>query len=587
MKYLLFFLPILAFTSEVDPHWLKLLRYKKSFLSYHSQVQNKEFFLSENGAKNPLLEWDKNLELFNSKDPMSFICRFPARYQFFKKKGLVQDFDLGRCEDFNVFRKRLEIKKVSLVFSSYYIDRPASAFGHTFIKLDTADSLAKGSLVSYGVDYAAQVTTNNPLLYGIFGITGGFDGKFSLLPYFFKVREYNDYESRDLFEYELIMSDEEKAFLVAHLYEMNTAKFDYYYFTQNCSYHILALLEAAMNEDLTHKLKFFIVPIDTVKPLLKSGRVSSVNRRLSQREKYLARFSYLEESSKKRVYQVYNQKKLEGITLQTSELDALMDYIDFKHSGDVLLEKESDIARLKEEVLVLRSKKHEASLAIANNQEGERPDQGHGSSQFKLNFGREFEQKTNFAHVRYKFSLHEYLDAPKGFNHNSSLNMGDFAFRVYEKESSVKLMDTTIAEVLSIRNFELQEKNLSWHFSFGAKRIDKFSPYLEVGLGLAQEYKHGFTALILTSRNSYHSSNIKRGFRVDLGPEVITHWRFHSRISWSPSIFLFKNLTNDKEVDYIHKQSILINSSHSFQWGLDFVQSESKKELSLLGKTYF
>jgi hypothetical protein len=58
----------------------------------------------------------------------------------------VQDFDLDRCEDFNVFRKRLEIKKVSLVFSSYYIDRPASAFGHTFIKLDTADSLAKGSL---------------------------------------------------------------------------------------------------------------------------------------------------------------------------------------------------------------------------------------------------------------------------------------------------------------------------------------------------------------------------------------------------------------------------------------------------------
>ena len=58
---------------------------------------------------------------------------------------------------------------------------------------------------------------------------GGFRGVFSLLPFYYKVREYSDFESRDLWEYEFKFSEEESQFFVKHLWELGDTWFDYYY----------------------------------------------------------------------------------------------------------------------------------------------------------------------------------------------------------------------------------------------------------------------------------------------------------------------------------------------------------------------
>ena len=68
---------------------------------------------------------------------------------------------------------------------------------------------------------------------------------FHALPYFYKVREYNDYESRDLWEYDLNLSPRAVAMLVAHLWELGSTYFDYFYLSENCSYHSLAVLGVA------------------------------------------------------------------------------------------------------------------------------------------------------------------------------------------------------------------------------------------------------------------------------------------------------------------------------------------------------
>jgi hypothetical protein len=43
-------------------------------------------------------------------------------------------------------------------------------------------------------------------------LTGQYPGEYSIMPYYRKVKEYGDFESRDLWEYELNLTPEETRF---------------------------------------------------------------------------------------------------------------------------------------------------------------------------------------------------------------------------------------------------------------------------------------------------------------------------------------------------------------------------------------
>ena len=97
---------------------------------------------------------------------------------------------------------------------------------------------------------------------------GGFPGRYAVLPFYVKIQEYNNFESRDLWEYELLLSPDEMQWLVLHLWELRPTSFDYYFFQENCSYQMLTLIEAAKPElELTSQFVFHVIPADTVKVL--------------------------------------------------------------------------------------------------------------------------------------------------------------------------------------------------------------------------------------------------------------------------------------------------------------------------------
>src|SRR5262249_34312130 len=123
------------------------------------------------------------------------------------------------------------------------------------------------------------------------GLFGFFHGEFSARPYFYKVREYADYESRDLWEYELSLDQRQLGMLVAHLWELGQTWFDYYYVTENCSYHILGVLEAADSRiDLLSHLGVATLPADSVKALFANpGLVRAIRFRPSGRTQLEAR----------------------------------------------------------------------------------------------------------------------------------------------------------------------------------------------------------------------------------------------------------------------------------------------------------
>src|SRR5207247_7522605 len=95
---------------------------------------------------------------------------------------------------------------------------------------------------------------------------GGYPGTFSILPYYLKVREYSDMENRDLWEYELELAPPELERVLLHLWELLPAYYQYYFFDENCSYHLLGLLQVARPElELPAPFRWWALPVDTVR----------------------------------------------------------------------------------------------------------------------------------------------------------------------------------------------------------------------------------------------------------------------------------------------------------------------------------
>lgn len=280
--------------------WILLGHYRPALLTeFKSDVDGPGFFLAPHGKTDPRAELHATLAAFFAPDGDAQ-CRFPARTAWIRSALRIDTERLppARCDDFEAWRSTLNAHSVTLVFASAYLNNPASMFGHTFLRLDPAERSRGTDLLAYVVNFAAEPTTTNQLLYAVLGSTGGFAGQFSTVPYYLKVKEYNDLESRDLWEYELDLNPAEVETLVAHMWEVGPHRFDYFYFDENCSYQLLSVLEVARPTlRLTARFPDVVLPADTVRAALANpGFVTNRRYRPSNHAVMIARRDLLTEA---------------------------------------------------------------------------------------------------------------------------------------------------------------------------------------------------------------------------------------------------------------------------------------------------
>lgn len=480
--------------------WSKLIHFElNAFGRFVSQVKDPKFFLSEHGYRKLDEELQATLWSFfaapESKDEHA-ICKFPARLSWLKTK--LKDHPAWahlpkpNCYYFDVFLRNLNAESISFVFSSYYANNPGSAFGHTFFRVNkkAKEGRSKQELLDYGISYAANVTTNNPLLYFINGLLGGFAGTYASVPYYYKVREYNDYESRDLWSYELNLTGEELQQLLYHIWEVGPHYFDYYFFTQNCSYHMLTLMEAVSERiDLTSKVPLYVIPSDSVKALYEiPDLVKKVEFRPSLRRHFENKWNRLSEKEKKDfvlIMESYSDEKLNAITFENNQrkalfLDSLIDYIDMKDPNGVS-KREGDWFHRKEKVLISRAAVDiisvDADIAVP---EDERPDSSHPSSRVSLGLGQQQGVWSNSAggletksktvgYLNFRFAFHELLDDSHGLPARSQLEFGNFKFEYLDKD--LTLHSFSFFNILQLNPLRRLDPKPSWGIDVGVKNM--------------------------------------------------------------------------------------------------------------------
>jgi hypothetical protein len=529
-----------------DRRWLRLGHWRHGLLGgFESEADGAGFFLSPRGKVDPSAELEATLEGFFAPEPADAAvqhpqCRFPARLAFAVDRLGLDPARLPRrdCPRLTEWWERTQAKGVTLVFSSYYMNNPASAFGHTFLRLDRGAFLRPGErveLVDQGIDYAATVDTDNAVLYALKGLLGFFPGEFSARPYFYKVREYADFESRDLFEYELDLSPRAVAVLVAHLWELGSTWFDYYYLTENCSYHILGALEAADPDVvlLDHVGKVTI-PADTVKALFRNpGLVKAVRYRPSARTTLEHRVARLSPAERELMLALADRPATPLPTeLSPDErarvLDAALDLVDVR-LGKAVIRAEPAALALRQALLERRSAVPVASppLEIRPPEQGG-PERGHGSTRVGIGGGGS-RREGGFALLDWRLALHDQVDPPAGFSPATQLEFLKTRLRWDARGTGgrLRLDEALLVAASSMTPLDRLAPHVSWKMSAGASRVrdrgcpDCVAGDLEAGGGAT--LGAGPLALMLTADALLQAAPDLRGagdsaFRPGVGP---------------------------------------------------------------------
>ncbi|MDD5629556.1 MAG: DUF4105 domain-containing protein, partial [Elusimicrobia bacterium] len=256
--------------------WRRLLHYQERGRGWRSEADGEKFFLSPRGRTEPQAELEATITAFFEPQPAEPKaqhpqCRFPARYAWLKDRLA---FDRQRlperpCPAYQAWREAIGAQAVSLVFADAFLGNPSSMYGHTFLRLHRRADGGGDALLDYTLNFEGIPNTDNVLLYTLRGVYGGFRGEFSLQPFYLKTQEYSNLECRDLWDYPLDLSPRQIDALLQHAWEMGSTHFDYYFFTKNCSYQLLTLLEAADDSlEASARFPFAVIPGDTVRALM-------------------------------------------------------------------------------------------------------------------------------------------------------------------------------------------------------------------------------------------------------------------------------------------------------------------------------
>jgi hypothetical protein len=468
--------------------WLTLGHYVRGPLGWKSEADGADFFRARGGQRDPAAELDATLAaLFEDTTPRTDelkdpACRFPARLRFLRERlGIGEDVLPTRpCPRYQDFRRRVSPVGVTVVFSSYYLDNPASAFGHTLLRLDRGErrDTERAELLDYGVNYAAAADTANPLLYAVKGLLGGFRGEFTHYAYYYKVREYADAEARDLWEYDLALGPAELAMLVDHLWELGATTFDYWYLDENCSYHVLTALEAAAPrlELVKGAGRYVVLPSDTIKALFgPPGLVREVHHRPSIQRQFQARLAPLSPAGLDAVEALQRDPEapLPGAlgAERAAVLDAALDHLDLWGFKDLVLEKDPALSRRRQRLLERRAELGIPSAPLDLPPPlGEAPHRGHGS--FRVAAGGGASSALGpLVLLEMRLALHDLLDPPEGYPAVAHIEFLPLRLRFAPRHQRVELDQGWLVEALSLNDLTRFDQRPSWRFHLGAETL--------------------------------------------------------------------------------------------------------------------
>ncbi len=454
---------------ETSPEWLAVVHYQEEDGEYVSTIDSDPFFLAPDGKKNPLTELQATINLFENTQDTEKKCLFPARYKLLQKNGLVSK-PFPQCKDLEQFYDDLRPSGVTLLFTDAYMNNPSSLFGHTLLRIDTA---RKGTqLLAHGANYGAFTAgKENSVLFAIWGLTGGYYGGFTVKPYYDIINTYNNIENRDIWEFNLDFTPQELDFFVAHLWEVGHSQTRYYFFTQNCSYMLMEVLDAVRpSMQLSEQFPVQTIPLDTIKAVLqRQGLVKDINYRPSRQAKIRHRYKMMNAQQKEQYLEIIHEQEYDLAGLSEPEkadvLETAYQFVQYQYVAKNL--ELADYRKQSFKLLMARNKVAEQG-SIAELDKGKEPYLTHDSMRAEIGTG--FRNGEAFQEISYRPAYHSLTDDNYGFLRGAEINFLNTTLRHYDEQNKTVLQKFDIVGIKSISPMDAMFRPFSYEIRWDVVR---------------------------------------------------------------------------------------------------------------------
>jgi hypothetical protein len=458
-------------------YWQILLHYKPDFFGRTvSLIDDPDFFLAVQGQHDPAAELNAALNgLWQNQSPdlpnEHVRCKFPARSQWLIDTLAIDTAILPPvvCQELDEALEHVQPRSAVLIFPGNHNNSPASMFGHTLISVEGP---YRSRLLAYAINYAAHTDETNGFAYAVKGIFGLYPGYYSLLPYYVKVREYNDLERRDVWEYELNLSQEETRRMTLHIWELRDMSSEYFFFDENCSYNLLFLLEAGRPSlNLTDPCRPWVIPIDTVRIVEEAGLVDRVAYRPSKATRIQTLAKQMNRQETAMALEVIDEELTANHVLQSDlsregkirVLDVASETLEFRYYRE---EVEREAYREKSLALLKgRSQLGQTGEGYLEIPDPGRPDQGHGSNRLSLGVG--LWDNDWYQELRIRPAYHNLLDADQGFLPGSQIDFANLALRLFPERHKLQLQRLDLINIVSLSPRHAFYSPVSWKVSTG------------------------------------------------------------------------------------------------------------------------
>jgi hypothetical protein len=317
--------------------WKSLLHLKDN----QPQIIDPKFLLSAN-------QFSLQAELTQTitliiQDPKNAACRFPARLLFLERYinfGTAVEQAKSQCTEYLKFKDYVPFDELSLVFASEVLSSASSMMGHTFLKASGKN--LNQTQVEHSIAFYTEFNTFNPFKLIYDGVFSGMEGFLMVRQYKDDLHRYVDTEGRNLWSYQLTFSDEDKATIQAHIWELKSIEISYLFQNYNCATLTLYLLSIA-SEDLRSSEKLYVSPVDVAKAVNEHNLVSA-------KEVLLAtswELRMLEQEMPPGLFNKIERFLFEGSPLNISQLNPQSKFL-VKRFLRLILTKDSFISALKQ-----------------------------------------------------------------------------------------------------------------------------------------------------------------------------------------------------------------------------------------------
>jgi len=568
--------------------WLALLHYKRGtvFRNVISQVDDDRFFFHAEGKRDAKAELISSINAFFEESQSGHAqCLFPARWWWLKKQvNLGNDYDV-RCPQLEAFMRRVAHDKLVLVFPTMYLNNPGSTFGHTFLRFDFDD---KSNLLSQTLNYAARVDkTDNILNYVRKGVFGGYTGFFRMRSYFETVQEYSNIENRDIWEYQLVFSKKEIEQLVRHVWEIKDIDFDYFFFKENCSYRLLAMLDVVRTGmQLTGEGTFpvYAIPVDTVRALDAIGLIKSRILRASLVTKIDHHF-LADEKNSRAALNIATEKKVvtkEMILKRLAKVERDEDKADILQQSHNILQFYGEAASTKSQSIlelankfsnnILRKGDSVINEKIDMNYGKASPEKGHASVRISAGYGKQ--NSHEYIGFRFRPAFHDLMDSMQGYVPGAAINAFEVQFKWFigsddkvesnSSRESLRLESLIVLNITSLNPVRRWNKSLSWliDLRFDRTQLSEINSVRNFigrgGVGFSLQKKSFFPFLMFLGEGNL-SSHYEKGYSFLLGLQAGLKLNFKSNR-------LMLSYQNDKAVSGFELDRIV----SQLQWQYDF-----------------